>query len=309
MENMETTNEIIVAPEQNKIRIDVYLAETFKSHSRSTIKKMIENGQVLVDGKVIKPGYRLKTGEKIYFDNSVVLEEVEIKPEPIKLSVVYEDEDLLVVDKPAGMVVHPACGNWTGTLVNALLFYSKNLSDIGGPFRVGIVHRLDKDTSGLLIVAKNNAAHKKLAVQFANKTIVRRYVGFVSGVIEQDAGVIDAPVGRSAFNRKLMIVSHDPGKSKSAQTKFFVKQRYKNFTVVDIEPKTGRTHQIRIHMAHIGHPILGDAQYGHRMLLQRQALHAAFLRFRHPVTKEYIEVNAPIPSDMKMFLRNAEKQI
>jgi 23S rRNA pseudouridine1911/1915/1917 synthase len=226
------------------------------------------------------------------------------KPEGIPLDIVYEDEDLLVVNKPPGMVVHPAPGNYSGTLVNALLHHCKNLSGIGGVLRPGIVHRIDKGTSGLLVVAKNDGAHKGLAKQFKERSIARTYIALVRGALELDRGTIELPIGRSRRDRKKMGVAFL--KSKNAVTGYRVLRRFADATEVELKLSTGRTHQIRVHMAYIGHPISGDEKYGTRSALGRPALHAKTIGFIHPKTGIYMQFDSDIPRDMLDFMKNLQ---
>lgn len=275
-------------------RIDSYIAGLMKNLSRSYIQKLIEDGYVLVNGKKVKSNYKVRKDDIIDVD---VPEPVkpDVNPEDIKLDILYEDEDVLVVNKPQGMVVHPAAGNYSGTLVNALLKHCKNLSGINGVLRPGIVHRIDKDTSGVLLVAKNDRAHRLLAEQIKEHSVNRRYNAIIEGVIKGDSGTIEGAIGRHPVDRKKMDVV--PG-GKPAVTHFKVIERFKNYTLIEARLETGRTHQIRVHMAHIGHPVVGDPLYGiknQKFKLEGQALHAVLIGFIHPSSGEYMEFRAPLP--------------
>lgn len=284
-------------------RLDQYIMNQ-TGFSRTKVQKLIKAGAVLVNGKPSKNSYQVEVGDQIVVQ-AVEEEEMSHEPENIPLDIVYEDDDLLVVNKPNGMVVHPAVGNPHGTLVNALLYHAKHLSDVNGSFRPGIVHRIDADTTGLLVVAKNNETHMALAEQLKNKTTHRKYIALCWGVIEEDSGDIIAPIGRDLKDRKKMTVTDK--NSKDAVTHFRVLERYKNATKVELELETGRTHQIRVHMNYIGHPIINDKVYGNRKLFDEtgQCLHAKTLGFVHPRTKQYIEFDSPLP---ECFI-NIEKQL
>ncbi|MBQ1625413.1 MAG: RluA family pseudouridine synthase [Erysipelotrichaceae bacterium] len=292
--------DLIVDEENTNIRLDVYLSENTPL-SRTAIQKLIENGEVMLNGE--KPNKKVKTelGDRVSFS----YEEktlTDIKPQDIPLDIVYEDEDLIVINKPKDMVVHPAVGNPDGTIVNALLYHCKELSDVNGYYRPGIVHRIDKDTSGLLVCAKNNEAHNFLSEQLKDKTCYRKYYAIVSGVIENSEGEIDAPIGRSEKNRQLMCVT--PNNSKEAITLFKVMERYDDSTLLDIELKTGRTHQIRVHMQYIHHPVFNDARYGKKVIDDSgQYLHAYFLSFIHPRTKERMDFQTDMPDYMKDYIK------
>ena len=288
--------------EIDKIRIDKYLIEQLDM-SRSQIQKMIDNGSVLVNGNSVKNNYLVKTGDIIsVFEKD---EKIDIKGENIDLDIYYEDEDLMVVNKPSGMVVHPAPGNYNGTLVNALIYHCKNnLSDINGEVRPGIVHRIDADTSGLLLVAKNNKAHEDLARQIEEKSVLREYIALVQGVINEDSATIDAPIGRDMKDRKKMAVTMV--NSKKAITHFKVIERYKNATLIRCKLETGRTHQIRVHLAYIKHPVVNDPVYGYKEMDDRefgQMLHAEKIGFIHPRTHEYLEFMADVPDRFKEILK------
>lgn len=289
-------------------RLDKLLAGFLsEKYSRSYLQKLIASGEVLVNGgAALKASYRVESGDTV----AVVVPEAKpfhLDGERIPLDIVYEDEDLLVVNKPAGMVVHPAIGHYHGTLVNALLGRSAKLSGIGGVQKPGIVHRLDKGTSGLLIVAKTDRAHQKLSKQFKNKTTRRVYVALVKGVVTFDNGVVELPIGRSRRDRKKMAVKSADEEGKDAKTSYTVLKRFKDATLVELRLGTGRTHQIRVHMAHIGHPIIGDVDYGTASAaIDRPALHARTIGFTHPVTKKYMEFTSDMPKDMKRVIEQGK---
>ena len=295
--------EFVVPDAEKGFRIDQFLAARLaQRYSRSQIKKLIEAGQVRMESEPIRSAhYRVKPGETIVVEWEKSKDE-ETRAEAIPIDIVYEDSDLLMVNKPAGMVVHPAHGNWSHTLVNALLYHTQSLSEVGEAVRPGIVHRLDKDTSGLLVVAKNEAAHFSLARQFKEHRIDRTYDAIVRGVVQHDEGEINEPVGRAFLNRKRVIVR--PSGGKPALTYYRVKKRFAKATWLEIKPRTGRTHQIRVHLAHLGHPVLGDALYGVKAVgIDRQALHAAKLGFLHPRTQEKLHFEVPLPEDMENLIR------
>ncbi|CCJ33399.1 RluA family pseudouridine synthase [Caloramator australicus] len=275
-------------------RIDVFLSEKIEDMSRSRIQKLIEDNKIKVNAKEIKSNYKIKNGDEITVEvpKPVMLQ---IQAEDIDIDILYEDDDIVVVNKPQGMVVHPAAGNYTGTLVNALLKKCRTLSSINGVIRPGIVHRIDKDTSGVLVVAKNDYAHQHLAEQIKEHTVKRVYIALTEGVIKQDQGTIDKPIGRHPIHRKKMAVIEN---GKRAVTHFKVLERYKENTLVEARLETGRTHQIRVHMAYIGYPLVGDPVYGfkkQKFNLKGQALHAMVLGFIHPRTGEYMEFSSPLP--------------
>lgn len=273
-------------------RIDTYLIEELQL-SRSKIQNMIKEKKILVNDKPVRNSYLLKKGDQI-LSEEYVEEEMKAVPEKMDLDIVYEDEDVIVVNKANGIVVHPAVGNKNGTLVNGLLYHSK-LSDINGEFRPGIVHRIDAYTTGLLVVAKNNEAHLSLAKQLEEKTTTRKYIALVHGVVNTDTGTIDAPIGRDKLDRKKMAVTDV--NAKKAVTHFKVLERYKDTTLIELQLETGRTHQIRVHMAYIGYPVVNDPVYGKRKLIDHtgQCLHASTLGFIHPRTGKYMEFTAPLP--------------
>lgn len=291
----------IVSEEDAKMRLDKYLAANEESLSRSRIQSLVEEGQVRVNGNVQKANYKVKAND------AIVLEveddrELEVEPENIPLDIRYEDEDVIVINKPKGMVVHPANGNQNGTLVNALLYHCKDLSGINGVLRPGIVHRIDKDTTGLLIVAKNDMAHTSLSKQLQTKTVNRLYYALVHGVIPHDFGTIDAPIGRDVNDRQKMAVTAT--NSKDARTHFKVIERFKEYTLVECRLETGRTHQIRVHMQYIGHPVVGDEKYSYRKTMKTggQLLHAHQLTFVHPRTNETMTIEAPLPAQFEEIL-------
>ncbi len=286
-------------------RIDKFITGQNEEWTRTQVQIWVKEGRVTVNGIGVKNNY------KVAVDDEITLrvpppKEVDIRPEAIPLDVYYEDSDLIVVNKPRGLVVHPAPGHYSGTLVNGLLEHCKDLSGINGVLRPGIVHRIDKDTSGLLMVAKNDKAHLGLAEQLKNHTVNRKYVAIVHGVIPHEMGTIDAPIGRDPKNRQQMAVVFE--NSKQAVTHFVVLERFKDFTMVELKLETGRTHQIRVHMKYIGYPLAGDPKYGMKntLDLDGQALHAKTLGFVHPRTGEYMEFEAPLPPelvDVIAFLR------
>ena len=302
-------------------RLDVFLSQRDPALSRSQIKRLIETGKVQIEGRKAKAGLRLRENEVVTLTLSEP-QEMGMEAEAIPLKVLYEDRHLIVVDKPAGLVVHPGAGNYSGTLVNALLHRCPDLTGIGGVLRPGIVHRLDKDTSGVLVVAKDDLAHRSLSDQFRKHTAERRYMGIVFGQLS-DEGRVDAPVGRHPIQRKKM--SARPRKGREARTHWRVLERFRSFNLAEFRLETGRTHQIRVHLSSIGHPILGDPLYGGRKRLasveplplrqglqnlRRQALHAASLGFVHPVTGEALEFASPLPEDIREaldLLRRMEK--
>lgn len=288
--------------ENSGIRLDKYLINT-QDMSRSKIQKLIEEDYILVNGKSVKSSYIVKENDIITIDDYE--ENSDILPENIPLDIVYEDKYLLVVNKPSGMVVHPAPGNYTGTLVNALMFHCKNdLSSVNGNIRPGIVHRIDADTSGLLLVAKNDLVHNDLAKQISEKSVVRKYICLVHGVIFEDSATVDAPIGRDEKDRKKMCVTAD--NSKDAVTHIRVLERYKDATLIECVLETGRTHQIRVHMNYINHPVVNDPVYGYNKLDDKefgQMLHAKEIGFIHPITKEFIDFEVDPPKRFNEILK------
>ena len=294
--------------ESDNLRIDKYLADNEPSLTRTAAAKLTEQGRVLVNGKPVGKNYKLKIGDSVILEipDPVPYEAV---PENIPLDIVYEDDDLLVVNKPKGMVVHPAAGNYNGTLVNALLYHcGSSLSGINGVMRPGIVHRIDKDTSGLLIVAKNDFAHFSLAEQIKEHSFTREYEAVVYGNLKTEEGTVNAPIGRSQYDRKKMCVTEK--NSKNAVTHYQVISRYKGYTHIKCILETGRTHQIRVHMAYIGHPVSGDLVYGvknEKVDFTGQCLHARKIGFIHPRTKKYLEFTSELPDYFKNYIKKLEK--
>jgi len=315
--------EVRVKPEDNGKRVDNVTTKNMVALrpeleiSRTLIQKMIEKGEILLNGSVVKSGYKVKTDDKI----EINIEKLESesfaehdrkvpKAEKVPLDIIYEDEDILIVNKPAGMVVHPACGNYSGTLVNALLNYPgfltsfnarRNTHDARRTMRPGIVHRLDKDTSGIMIVAKNGPALRKLSKQLKNRTIIKKYTAVVKGIVELDEGKIDAPISHDKKDRRKMTINEEEGKEAVTYYRVVKRNAKKNYTILEVRPKTGRTHQIRIHLSHIGHPVLGDTLYNGPVVegLARQALHATSISFVHPSKNTNLEYSAEFPPDIK----------
>ncbi len=293
-----------IDPTCGKKRLDVFLSEIQAEITRSYVKKLIETGQVAVNGAPAKAHYKLKEGDQV----SMTVpdpEPLEVQPEAIALNIVYEDDCLIVIDKPAGMVVHPAPGHSGGTLVNALLHHCKDLAGIGGVERPGIVHRLDKDTSGLIAAAKTEACMQSLARQFKEREIHKVYLAFAKGAFASKGGVIDAPIGRHKIHRKKMSTRTPAGRE--AETRYEVIRQLDGFAYVRLFPKTGRTHQLRVHLASVGHPILGDGLYGGTLgpglpQIARQALHAHRLELTHPGTGNLLQLESPLPADMRALL-------
>ena len=301
-------NIVTIVAEESGDRVDALLARSIDSLTRSAAQRLIEDGAVLLGGKAVKKNYKCAAGDRF----EVLLpeaEETELVAQDIPLDVVYEDGDVIVVNKPTGLVVHPAPGHPDGTLVNALLHHcGDSLSGIGGEKRPGIVHRIDRDTSGLIIAAKNDAAHAALSAQLSDHTLARTYECLVSGNMKQDSGTVDAPIGRSSADRKKMAVV--PG-GRRAVTHWEVVARYPGVTHLRCRLETGRTHQIRVHLAYIGHPILGDTVYGAKKPvpgLTGQCLHATGLRFLHPRTGEPVELHCPLPEEFTRMLEKLEKK-
>ena len=294
-------------PEAVGQRLDKWLAEQDTLDlTRSVIQTRMEQGDVTVNGAAVSKNYKIRSGDVV----QVVIPEpvsLELVPEPIPLDIVYEDDDVMVINKKSGVVVHPAPGNYSGTLVNGLMYLSKDLSHVNGEFRPGIVHRIDKDTSGLLIVAKNDKAHRILAEELKEKKIKRKYIALVSGVINHDIGEIDAPIGRDPSDRKKMCVTST--NSKDAITHFRVLERYKNASLIECELETGRTHQIRVHMKYINHPVINDPVYGKNNHGKfGQLLHAKEITFTHPTTKEVMTFSCEVPEEFNKILEEYKEE-
>ena len=284
-------------------RIDKFIASEIDDYSRTFVQELIKNGNVTVNNNVVKSNYKLNLNDIISINvPDPVINDA--KPENIPLDIYYEDSDVIVVNKPSGMVVHPAVGNFTGTLVNALMYHCKDLSRIGGEIRAGIVHRIDKDTSGLLVACKNDFAHQDLSMQFFEKTVERKYYAICCGVIPHNIGKIDAPIARDLNDRQKMGIVEN---GKHAVTHFKVIERFKNHTLIECELETGRTHQIRVHMKYIGYPVLGDPLYGHKKdvdPIYGQYLHAKTLGFIHPRSKKTMHFESPLP---EYFVKKLEE--
>ncbi|WP_226566914.1 RluA family pseudouridine synthase [Bacillus stratosphericus] len=292
---------IAVSEEHTSERLDKFLSTTKPEWSRTQVQQWVKDGQIEVNGKQVKANYKVQAEDQIKVEIPDP-EALDVEAEPMDLDIYYEDEDVLVVNKPRGMVVHPAPGHVSGTLVNGLMAHCNDLSGINGVMRPGIVHRIDKDTSGLLMVAKNDVAHESLVNQLVAKSVTRKYTAVVHGIIQHDTGTIDAPIGRDKKDRQSMTVTK--GNAKQAVTHFDVIERFQDFTLVECRLETGRTHQIRVHMKYIGYPLAGDPKYGPRKTVDfnGQLLHAGVLGFDHPRTGEYMEFTAPIPADMQTFI-------
>ena len=303
--------EFVVSEENKGKRLDIFLNDNIENMTRSYIKKLIEEENILINDKNVKSGYLLKLNDNIIV-NIPEDKTSDIKAEDIKLNIIYEDDDIIIVNKEKGMVVHPANGNYTGTMVNSLMnSHNGKLSSINGVIRPGIVHRIDKDTSGILVVAKNDNAHKKLSEQFKVHSITRKYVALVKGIIKEDNLDINMPIGRNPKDRKKMAVTYK--NSKDAITHIKVLKRYynSNITLIEASLETGRTHQIRVHMSYIGHPLLGDEVYGKKdntFKVQGQMLHAKVLGFIHPKTNEYVKYESDLPEEFKNIITKLENK-
>jgi 23S rRNA pseudouridine1911/1915/1917 synthase len=316
----EPVRELTVPASAAGTRIDIFLTSVLDGFSRQQLRNAIQEGGAAVNGRVVRPSFRLKADQQIRFAIPAPADDGP-RPEKIPLDILYEDDGLVVVNKPAGMVVHPARGHWSGTLTSGLAFHFRSLSDVGGPARPGIVHRLDRDTTGVILVAKTNAAHMHLAEQFAARTVQKTYVAVTVGRIDHDRDQIDAPIGRHPFQRDKMAIRENHATSKPATSFYRVLERFAHATAVQVEPKTGRTHQIRVHLDHIGYPVLCDRLYGGRAtltasqllrqsvndpqeppLLSRHALHAQRLEIEHPQSGKRLAFEAPLPGDMQNVL-------
>lgn len=301
-------NSLIVDDISKGKRLDVYVSDNVADLSRNSVQRLIKNKNVLVNGKNSKPSYKVELGDVVQLEIPKA-EDSQLKAQDIPVPVIYEDDDIIVVNKPKGMVVHPANGNPDGTLVNAILAMCKqSLSGIGGQIRPGIVHRLDKDTSGLLIVAKNDLAHINMSKQIQDRLVTKKYIALVRGLVREDEATIDMPIARSKNDRKKMAVDKN---GKKAVTHFKVIKRYNKYTLLDIKIDTGRTHQIRVHMAQIGHPVVGDSVYSNgknEFGIQGQMLHAKSLDFVHPITGEKLHLEAPLPEYFEEVIKKLEAE-
>ena len=291
----------IIEKEDNLIRLDKFLTSELDDYSRTQVQNLIKEGNVLVNEKQVKANYILNLNDIVVITIPDPVD-IDIKKEDIPLDIYYEDDDVIVINKPSGMVVHPALGNYTGTVVNALMYHCKDLSGINGVNRAGIVHRIDKDTSGLIVCCKSDLAMKSLSRQFLEKTVDRKYIAICYGVINHNLGRIDAPLGRDPENRKRYAVVDD---GKHAVTNFKVLERFKEYSLLELSLETGRTHQIRVHMKYIGHPVVGDPLYGPRNVIgdNGQYLHAQTLGFTHPRTGERLQFTSPLPDFFQEFLK------
>ena len=300
--------EFLAGEESKDLRLDVFLKQNIEEISRTYIQKLIKDGYANVNGTVPKTNYKVNSGDKVCL-NVPETEEPDIVAQEMPLDIVYEDDDVILINKPKGMVVHPAAGHYTGTLVNGLMHHCKdNLSGINGVLRPGIVHRIDMDTTGILIACKNDVAHQKISEQLKEHSITRRYRALVYGVIKEDEGVVDAPIGRHPIDRKKMAIN--PQNGQNAITHYRVLERFREYTYIECELETGRTHQIRVHMASLHHPLVGDQVYGpekNPFHLQGQCLHAMVLGFVHPRTHEYMEFCADLPQYFSELLKKLPK--
>ena len=300
--------ELVVKDNEQNKRLDMYIAEEKEELSRTTIKRLLEDGNILVNGIMQKASYKPETGDKIQINMPEVVE-TKLIAQDIPVPVIYEDKDIIVVNKPKGMVVHPANGNPDGTLVNAILAMCKDsLSGIGGEIRPGIVHRLDKDTSGLLIIAKNDLAHMNMSKQIQDRKVIKKYIALVRGTVPENEATIDMPIARSQKDRKKMAVDKN---GKEAVTHFKVLARYDKYTLLEVKIDTGRTHQIRVHMSYIGHPVIGDEVYSNgknEFGVKGQMLHAKYLEFKHPITGKDIKLEAPLPEYFEEVLKQLEER-
>lgn len=298
--------QLLVENESEGSRLDAYLASVFEDHSRSYFQKLIKDGRVLVNSAAVKPSFEVREDDEVTVDFPEP-EELKIEAEDLPLDIVYEDSDVILVNKPKNMVVHPAAGHYTGTMVNGLLYHCKDLSGINGVLRPGIVHRIDRDTTGIVIACKNDRAHNSIAAQLKEHSISRRYVALVHGGLKEDEGTVDAPIGRSPQDRKKMAVVPD---GKQAVTHWKVLERFEKYTLIECRLETGRTHQIRVHMAYIHHPLVGDEVYCSAkspFKTEGQCLHAYLLGFVHPTTGAYMEYSVPLPQYFEKILNGLRK--
>lgn len=304
---MSDEQQVLVTTEESGQRLDRLVAARFPALSRAQLQRLIKSGALTVNQRPSKPSYRAEAGDRISFVLPEAPEEV-VQPEPIPLDIVYEDQVLLAVNKPAGMVVHPAAGHTSGTLVNALLAYIPQIADVSGQERAGIVHRLDKDTSGLLLVAKDSQAHAALQQQFKRRQVRKTYLALVEGRVRPAEGIIEVPVGRDHRERKRMAAVRT---GRPATTHYRVRENFRQHTLLEARPHTGRTHQVRVHLGWLGHPIVGDRVYGRRrqgLLPGRHFLHAHELRFSHPATGEELTLVAPLPPELEALLRQLREE-
>ena len=298
----------IIAKNSEQKRIDAYISMVDENYSRTAVQRLIDEEKITVNGNKIKPSYKVQDGDKIEIQEEPA-RDIELKAQDIPVETIYEDSDIIVINKPKGMVVHPANGNPDGTLVNAVMSICKDsLSGIGGEIRPGIVHRLDKDTSGIIIVAKNDKAHINLSEQIKNHEVKKTYIALVRGVVKENNATINIPIGRSKTDRKKMAVDQ---KGKNAVTHFKVLKRYQKYTLLEVNIETGRTHQIRVHLAHIGYPIIGDAVYSNgknEWQIEGQCLHAKTLEFTHPITNKQMNLEAKLPKYFKDLIEELDKE-
>ena len=295
----------IVVNNKNNERLDKYLSEHL-DYSRSIVTKMIEQNDIVVNGNPTKASYKIKLGDTIEIIKEYVAT-TDIEPTPMELNIVYEDEHIIIINKPNGVVVHPGSGNETNTLANGLLYYTQNLSDLNGEERPGIVHRLDKDTSGLMLIAKTNQSHTILSEEFKKHNVKREYVALLNGILPHNKAKIDAPIGRDKQNRKKMAVTAE--NSKNAITHLTVLKRYKKHTLVSLELETGRTHQIRVHMNYIGYPVFNDPVYAHQVIKEYgQFLHSKNIDFVHPITKEKMHFESDLPAYFREYIDTLEEE-
>lgn len=301
---MENKINLIVDENCNNERIDIFISAN-ADLTRTRVQQLIKEQKVEVNGKKIKASYKIEKNDEISIEIPE-MQEVEIKAENIKLNIIYEDEDIAIINKQPGLVVHPAQGHYSGTLVNGIMYHIKDLSGINGEIRPGIVHRLDKDTSGLIIIAKNDKAHNELTNMFQNKEVKKTYLAILKGKLNKKSGKIITQIGRDKKDRKKMTVLNGINEGKTAITNFRIKDQNELFTLVEVNIETGRTHQIRVHMKYLGYPILGDSTYGRNDSEKRQMLHAYKLEFFHPINKKYIEIIGDLPEDFKKALKSTK---